>query len=161
MEKAKVSTFYLAARYSRRDELNRYKADLEAVGHRVPARWLKGEHQSENLSSAEAREYSIDDVEDIMDAHAIVCFTEHPRSDEYKASRGGRHVEFGIVMGLQLAHHYAAPKIFVVGPRENVFHCHPLVEGEFKTWGDFIEFVQSTDKFFNSEGLSLEEVVNG
>ena len=34
---------YLAARYSRRDELNGYADELRAAGHRVDARWLRGE----------------------------------------------------------------------------------------------------------------------
>lgn len=39
---------YLAARYSRREELCGYRSELEARGHRVQARWLNGEHQLSN-----------------------------------------------------------------------------------------------------------------
>lgn len=34
---------YLAARYSRREELLGYRADLEAAGHIVTSRWLAGD----------------------------------------------------------------------------------------------------------------------
>ena len=36
---------YLAARYSRLEELQGYAVDLRAIGHRVEARWLLGDHQ--------------------------------------------------------------------------------------------------------------------
>ena len=36
---------YLAARYSRLDELNLYAQDLRSVGHTVDAKWLSGSHQ--------------------------------------------------------------------------------------------------------------------
>jgi len=39
---------YLAARYSRREELAAYRTELEALGHTVQARWLNGEHQLAN-----------------------------------------------------------------------------------------------------------------
>ena len=36
---------YLAARYSRLEELTGYADDLRAIGHRVEARWLLGSQQ--------------------------------------------------------------------------------------------------------------------
>ena len=39
---------YLASRYSRREELCRYRSELEDQGHTVQARWLNGEHQLAN-----------------------------------------------------------------------------------------------------------------
>jgi hypothetical protein len=40
-----MSRVYLAARYSRREELCRYADDLRAIGHTITSRWLDGNHQ--------------------------------------------------------------------------------------------------------------------
>jgi hypothetical protein len=139
-------TIYLAGRYSRREELCGYRSDLEARGHSVPARWLHGEHQVHGLEAAKAVErngpvpvdeavlFATDDVEDLLNSDVVVSFTERPRSD---ASRGGRHVEFGIALGLRRSGDQVR-RLFVVGPLENVFHALPEVDGAFDTWEGFL-----------------------
>jgi hypothetical protein len=139
---------YLAGRYTRREELCGYRAQLEAAGHSVQARWLNGEHQIADdgkplgkcgealvegpLRSGEAlaehgqseravslrTSFAIDDWEDVTGADCVISFTEPPRS---KAGRGGRHVEFGIALG-------RGKRVVVVGYRENIFHWMPGVE---------------------------------
>lgn len=114
---------YLAARYSRREELLGYARELEAMGHTITSRWLQGNHQiddrglSEEGSAAERTRFAEEDLDDLLAAECCVSFTEAPRS---ASSRGGRHVEFGIA--LQAGH-----LCIVCGPRENVFHCLPQV----------------------------------
>ena len=139
-------TFYLAARYSRREELCAYKGALESRGHRVPARWLLGEHQVHGLEAAravesdgpvpaaQARLFAEDDIEDVLAADVMVNFTEAPR---HGATRGGRHVEYGVALGLRRAG-YGRHQIYVVGPLENVFHALPEVDGCFDTWAGFL-----------------------
>lgn len=139
---------YLAARYSRREELAAYRTELEALGHTVQARWLNGEHQlandgtpigengaalvegtlrsGEQLSEHEQTEraaalrtkFVLDDWEDVNAAELVISFTEPPRS---KANRGGRHVEYGIALANKA-------RVIVVGHRENIFHWLPVVE---------------------------------
>jgi hypothetical protein len=143
---------YLAARYSRREELCGYREQLQALGHDVQARWLNGGHQlsdtgipiGENgealvegdgdestnaqagLRSAELRtKFAIDDWEDVNAAECVISFTEPPRS---KANRGGRHVEYGIALANKA-------RVIVVGYRENIFHWLPVVEF-CPTWDD-------------------------
>ncbi|MCL4413180.1 MAG: hypothetical protein M1522_00285 [Actinobacteria bacterium] len=140
-----MSTFYLAARYSRREELCEYKAALEARGHLVPARWLLGEHQVHGVEAARAVEaggpvpaaqavlFAEDDVEDLMAADLLVCFTEEPRCE---ATRGGRHVELGIALGMRRLG--VGPLIVVVGPLENVFCALPEIDGRFDAWAEFL-----------------------
>ena len=128
-----MTLIYLAARYSRLDELNRYARQLRALGHRVEARWLLGAHQiHDGVLAVETAEdevppqgalFAQDDFEDLHAAGLVICFTEPPRSN---ASRGGRHVEFGIALGL-------GKPCWLVGPRENVFYCLPQVR-RFRTW---------------------------
>jgi hypothetical protein len=144
---------YLAARYSRREELCGYRSEIEELGHTVQARWLNGEHQIANdgapigengealvegtlrsgelLSEREQSEraaslrsrFALDDWEDVNAAEVVISFTEPPRS---KANRGGRHVEYGIALA-------RGARVIVVGYRENIFHWLPQVEF-FETW---------------------------
>lgn len=136
---------YLAARYGRREELASYRTELESMGHVVQARWLNGEHQvsdsgtpigdnGEKLvegdsgsNSAEAcalrSRFAQDDLEDVNSAELVISFTEPPRA---KASRGGRHVEFGIALANK-------SRVIIVGHRENIFHWLPVVEF-YATW---------------------------
>lgn len=150
-----MSTFYLAARYSRREELLGYKADLEEVGHLVSARWLLGDHHYEpaELDAYEdapsmppldlMRRFADDDLDDLIAADTVVAFTEEPRTT---GTRGGRHVELGIALGLRIAARSTAwigalegvevvgPRIFIVGPAENVFCALKDIDGHFPDW---------------------------
>lgn len=135
---------YLASRYSRRLELCGYRAQLEASGHVVTSRWLNGNHQvsdsgtpigdsgeslvegddgSTSQRAAQLRShFAQEDFEDVKACHVLVAFTEPPRSG---FSRGGRHVELGIALGL-------GKQILVIGYRENIF-C----------WLDGVEFSET------------------
>jgi len=124
---------YLASRYSRHKELQTYAADLINRDHKITSRWIWGNHQiddqglSVEAKRAERERFAREDWDDIIEADICISFTETPRSTN---SRGGRHVEFGIALGL-------AMPCFVIGPRENVFHCLPAVP-VFEGWLEFI-----------------------
>lgn len=127
-----MARIYLAARYSRRDELNRYRVTLEAGGHTITSRWLDGSHEldrsglSVQAADADRHRFALEDWSDVMAAEWVLSFTEPPRS---KPSRGGRHVEFGAAVA-------AGKKCTVIGPRENVFHHLREVEW-FPDWHAF------------------------
>lgn len=72
----------------------------------------------------------MDDYEDVVGSELIIAFTEPPRSNH---SRGGRHVEFGIGLGL-------GKPLIVVGHRENIFHWLPQVK-YFDHWTTALEHV--------------------
>lgn len=141
---------YLAARYSRREELCRYREQLRAAGYNVQARWLDGGHQISNegtpigdhgerlvegdgdqsteIKAAALRsKFAQDDFEDVAAAELVISFTEPPRSNH---SRGGRHVEFGIALANKAS-------VIVVGHRENIFHWLPNVRF-YTSWTDAI-----------------------
>jgi hypothetical protein len=127
---------YLAARYTRRLELCGYRANLEALGVEVTSRWLNGSHQLDNEGrplgdAGELRfeagdpavdhyrwKFATDDRDDVLAADTLIAFTEQPHTGN---SRGGRHVELGIALGV-------GKRIVIVGPRENVFCWLPEVE---------------------------------
>ncbi len=130
--------FYIAGRYDRLDELNVYAQQLRDIGHSVDCRWLLGTHQlhpnpqivddpNNQQVPMGARPFAEDDVEDVSKADAIILFSEPPNSH---SKRGGRHVEFGIAVGLK-------KDLIIIGPRENVFHCLPQVQ-QYKAWDEFI-----------------------
>ena len=121
---------YLAARYSRRAELLVYAGQLREAGHEVTSTWLQGEHQLANRHNTAgaveaatdtvpmvAQPFALADYADVWAADVVVSFTEAPRSG---ASRGGRHVEFGLALAWNKS-------VVIVGPRENVFHTLPQV----------------------------------
>lgn len=120
---------YLAARYSRREELCGYRTELEELGFEITSRWLNGNHQiddqglSVEAKAEERTRFAREDWGDLMAADICINFTETPRSTN---SRGGRHVEFGAALA-------AGKMCYVVGPRENVFHCLPVV-GWHEAW---------------------------
>ncbi len=115
---------YLASRYSRIGQMGEVANMLRSMGHRITCRWIEGDHQIEDReldtpAAEEKRErFALEDFSDIAASDCVISFTEVPRSS---TSRGGRHVELGIALGLGL-------RVVVVGPRENVFHCLPRVE---------------------------------
>jgi nucleoside 2-deoxyribosyltransferase len=118
---------YLAARYSRIDELNKYRDDLEEAGHWVTGRWLNGNHQlGDTYDPQDAIRFALDDLEDVDRADLLICFPDEPREEMPAPSRGGMHVELGYALGRGL-------RVMIVGPRQNVFHFLPWID-QFDTW---------------------------
>lgn len=115
--------FYIASRYSRRLEMCQVRAWLVNLGHEVTSRWLDtnweySPGQSSSNAPPEYREqYSKWDLEDIRKCDCLITFTEPP---DLAGGRGGRHVEFGIAIGLNKA-------LVVIGHYENIFHHLPGV----------------------------------
>lgn len=153
--------FYLASRFSRREELRGYMKDIESRGHEVTSRWLRANHESSGHSDADNARFATEDVEDILAADVFVHFTEEPLyfnlppwkplkasppgCGVWTASTGGRHREAGIVLGAR----YAAGqyrRFFIVGPPENVFDFLPAVDEVFPTWEEFLQHLDLVDR---------------
>lgn len=129
-----VPVIYLAARYSRRDELCGCRRDLVRSGYPVTSRWLDKTHEMSREVWADERKrdellasFCREDLEDIDRCLLFVAFTEVPESGY---SRGGRHVELGYALA-------SGKKVVLVGPRENVFCYDPRVE-QFGSWTEFL-----------------------
>jgi nucleoside 2-deoxyribosyltransferase len=98
-----MTSYYFAARFSKRSELRRYRKQLTRLGHTVTSRWLDG-RATENAATA-AR-----DLADIETADICIWFTEQPRCP----SRGGRHFEAGYAAG-------CGKGLIIIGGVENIF----------------------------------------
>jgi hypothetical protein len=115
---------YLAARSDRRVELQALARSIEQLGHVVTSRWLAGLGRED----ADNARY---DLTDVVVADALVLFAEAPnRSAPF---RGGRHVEFGYALR-------AGKTMFIVGPRENIFHELPDVR-RFSDADELLDFL--------------------
>jgi hypothetical protein len=115
-----MNRVYLAARFSRFEELNQYRIELEAMGITVTSRWLLGGHEwtgtpEEGIPREVQARFAHEDRTDIMLADTVICFTE---SSGAGPARGGRHVEAGMAYAWQ-------KQIIVVGGIENVFYALP------------------------------------
>jgi len=131
---------YLAARYSRNAEMRDVRDDLVVMGHTVTSRWIDLHKGSTDYLTSEALavlqhsftpeflaenptlafQYARADLDDLSDADACISFTCGT------GGKGGRHVEFGAAWALGKA-------LYIVGPRENVFHTLPTV----RQWPDW------------------------
>lgn len=126
-----MSKVYLAARYSRHPEMRGYRDDLEAMGHKVTARWIDchtdvvGDFTSSftqeflNANPEKCGPLGQHDIDDLDAAEWVISFTGG-------GLKGGRHVEFGYALA-------TGKRLVVVGPRENVFHTLASVE-HFEDW---------------------------
>ena len=125
---------YLAAPYSRKDEINKYAAELRAGGVEVTSTWLNEPHkpttQMHELTHEEHQSYAVQDVKDVAAADILVLWTDPTRA----IVRQGRTAELGMVIGLNVIRKKTVP-IFVVGLEdENIFHHCPEVS-HFASWG--------------------------
>ena len=113
---------YLAARYSRRNEMRSLASTLRCNGFAVTSRWLTEDdpldHKLGDQTPMFYTETARIDLEDIDNADTILFFAEDPLVG---TPRGGRHVEFGYAIA-------SGKRLCVVGGAENIFHYLPRVE---------------------------------
>jgi len=123
---------YLAAQYARRDELRTYKEVLNSLGIEVTSRWLYEQGSLTGDMGEEKEHFYIEtakiDLEDVDAADAVIFFSEDPLVG---IKRGGRHVEYGYAVKGQ-------KPVYVIGPKENVFHYIDRVY-HFDTFNEFVE----------------------
>ena len=138
---------YLAARYSRIEEMNKYATELRSIGYIVDARWLLGNHQIHNNPQAiddyknteipeHGKLFAQDDIYDLINSDIVICFSEIPNT---MLGTGGRHVELGLaLMWNHKSTSLLQKQILLIGPRENVFYCLPDII-QYTTWEDCIK----------------------
>ena len=147
-----MTSYYFAARYSRNPELRAYRDQLVATipGAVVTSRWIDchsdivgGLEQSftpDTLAADPAGcwRFGQHDLEDLSKADATVSFT-----GDGGGGKGGRHIEHGIAIAYVDNHPWTVGeagnrfRLIVIGPRENIFHCHPATE-VYESWSLFL-----------------------
>jgi nucleoside 2-deoxyribosyltransferase len=114
---------YLAARYSRREEMERIALELiNAYGYDITSEWVFGGEEGKT-----DEDIAVMDLEHLDEADTILSFTETGEVGYYT---GGRHIEHGYAIA-------KGKRLVVIGPRENVFHYLPGTE-QFDTLRDFL-----------------------
>lgn len=125
-----TNRIYLAARYSRNDEMRGVRDVLTALGYEVTSRWIDqhgGQLESDytpdvlNQQPERCALLGLHDVEDLATADTVISFTSADGG-----GKGGRHVEHGLALGL-------GKRVIVCGPRENIFHTIPQIE-HYPSW---------------------------
>lgn len=111
---------YIAARYNRKEEMKGVAARLRTAGHKVASMWMYETYEANvtlnQVPQEILREIALSDYIELGAADAVLMFSEDPLVG---TPRGGRHVEFGIAIGM-------GKDIYVIGPKENIFHYLPL-----------------------------------
>jgi hypothetical protein len=133
-----ISVVYLAARYSRNEEMRQRRVDLHQRGIVVSSRWID-QHGGDVLESfvaeklnndpAHCARYAQIDLDDIVAADTMINFTGNGGG-----GKGGRHVEFGVAIDTS--------QQIIIGPREHVFHTLPQVL-QYDTWEAFLADLDS------------------
>ena len=128
---------YLAARYTRRDELREYAKALRALGHEVTSRWLAERKDPgctvDDVTEGEHLRIAERDLEDIAAADMFVAFTREPKGNK----RGGHHVELGYALARE-------KEIILLEGRENSFHYLEGIDF-FETFEEFLVALQEAE----------------
>jgi nucleoside 2-deoxyribosyltransferase len=132
---------YIAAKYDRRldPRIKDLRAELEAQGHEITAKWLDNAEESKGL-----REAAMMDVEDVDRADALI-FVGEPRGSLNRG--GGRWFEFGLAYGLRKRCYAVLPEALDPDdPRrdESVFAHLPRVL-RFDSFRALIDYLGSTN----------------
>lgn len=134
---------YLAARYSRKQEMMRLAETLRENAIEVTSSWLDEPFAPDTLLNEVSprlnMEYALTDLRDIDRADTVLFFSEDPLVG---TPRGGRHVEFGYAVA-------KGKRVVVIGQPENVFHYLPA-----------IIMYQSVQQFLDSEEIVNEPVAD-
>lgn len=112
---------YLAAAFSRRQELAEFAKTLDARGHEITARWL--EEDTSGRSGYDRIDWAVRDVEDIDRAEVLVRFTdpECRINDGLPTGTAPAYLMTGSRMW-ETGYAYAKGKqIIVVGGKQNIF----------------------------------------
>lgn len=141
---------YLAAPFSWKTEIKKYRAELERNKITCVSTWLDEECSPNTKLSDISDNYSqncaLVDMNDIDICDVFILFTVSP---EKPVVRGGRHFESGYAMALD-------KELVIVGPKENIFHYLPDVR-QFNTWEECREWLKKRKTELLS-GISLKPI---
>ena len=118
---------YLAAGFSRKNEIAEKSQELENLGIKVVSTWPWEIAAPDSTMADVGPDYlrlnARKDLQEIILSDALILFTQDPL---IPFCRGGRMHEAGFAQAL-------GKTIMVCGPRENIFHWLPEIH-QFDTW---------------------------
>jgi hypothetical protein len=125
---------YVCAMYARFPEMQGYAKELQALGHTITSRWIRGDHELRAHGDAERADWqerwALEDWHDLTHADTVIAFTEG-LGEGPGHRRSGRLVEWGMALAL-------GKRCIAVGTRENVFFWLSQVEWH-PTWQAYLE----------------------
>jgi hypothetical protein len=98
---------YVSGATARSGELQDHARELEMQGFDVVSSWLWRQ------GSRSASEAAAQDLADLRRSEVLIAFTQGVGHENY--GRGGRHVELGVALSLEIP-------VVLIGPREHIFH---------------------------------------
>lgn len=123
-------SFYISARFTRKEEAQALAIKLRQLGYKITSTWHV-QTQPEMLYRDNGKlisEFAQKDVDEVRAAKGIISLSE---VEENPWGRGGRHVECGIAIERNMLW-------IVIGPKENIFHYLPGVI-HYRTEEDFLD----------------------
>jgi hypothetical protein len=133
--------FYLAARFSRAEEMCEYRDVLHELGHKVTSRWIDGAERDGEFREKNFQQVSeivaVEDLEDLANADVVLNFAGNGKSTKKKPPKGGRHVEFGVGLALN-------KMTVLIGEPEHAFHWLPSVE-RYATFEDYLDVLENNN----------------
>lgn len=124
-------TVYIASYFNTKERLLPYRDQLQKMGYVVASRWLT-EPENKTVSATLAgydedylRAVAARDLEDILTSEIFILDTLDV------TERGGREVEFGVALRSE-------KRIYLVGPKRNVFHRLIPEALCFNTWEELL-----------------------
>jgi nucleoside 2-deoxyribosyltransferase len=124
--------FYLAAGFSRKDEIAAKTRQLQSLRIGVTSTWPWEDAAPQSTLDSVGEDYLVlngrKDLGEIKAADGVILFTQEPTKPFV---RGGRMHEFGYAQAL-------GKRLIVCGPRENIFHYLPEVE-VVATWEELLK----------------------
>jgi hypothetical protein len=113
---------YIAARFARKAEVAELAGLIECAGAEVCTAWfndpMPADADLDDYTVEQAEALASRDLSEMRSANLCISLTEDPNATW---KRGGRHQEFGFCLGQGLP-------LWIVGPRETIYHYLPWVE---------------------------------
>ena len=114
---------FMSGRLERQAELRSYADQLKNLGIQVTSNWLWEDIPDAEVIDASPGAYPVTAanirlarISELRHCDTVLVFTEHPGT----MSRGNRHIEYGIAVGMAMTRKL---RIIIIGPVELLLHA--------------------------------------
>ena len=113
-----MSKVYVACPWHDRDLAKEAAKKLEKAGHTISHPWWDYDN-CDHVGSDYHKQCAQDDLEAVMESDVLFLMNLQERGKE----TSGKAVETGLALAMNHIHGKGFIKIFMQGPKTNVFHC--------------------------------------